>query len=709
MKSEYTTDPKRPHIGDLSREFTMVGPVDGNTDILTDNHAVRYCVWENQSDDGKKHDREDNPAMPWDGASDHRYRLADSIIAKRVAMMVRAFWQNTVRAEGVGASDVPEAGAQTKMVQWLLRTKLRRQLQSQVELSANWMDEIGWVGLHITWRREVSLMPYELTMEMIMNGAAQMPEQFGALPELIYDESREAEAMLALQAQFSQFAQEQAQEIRPDEVPQIEASELRAMVRELRSGGSTIVPLPRLTRNEPEIEALKPYSEIFVPRDARDVQQCTVFVREMLTESEVRLRARDEKWNKNFLDEVIKTKGQRSAWDNHGDYYIGGLDVNLDADQDEFIEIVTAYTRRFDKRGVMGVYFTIFSQLLAADHTTDRQQLYAVHDLLDYRHGRIPVVVGCREHIAKSFTRSRGIPQMVKFDQRVGKVAHDAVIDHDTISVLPPVLTYEDSNRIVFGPARKIKVTSQQRKPEFMDIPRVPGSVLELWTITRDAAKDQHGLITPTGDPDELVAIRGLFISNFLAMWQQAFTQVYLLCKQYFSPEKYEKITEVPANSDYSMIDAMDEQDVFMEFDPVSMNSEGMTAKIKAIYEIAQRDTSGEIDPSLLTRLALAKVDPSIAQAISTDRATATQRMTREVRDELNSMVMGHPFMPVEMDPSAGMKLQIAQGLIDQNEKLAQAIKQDPQVNEMVSQYLKNLEHSYNQTTVNKERGRKGI
>ena len=74
---------KTPNVKVLLREYNESLYNGSSLDRLAALDDIRYCRWEGQSDDGKKHSdmrRDGNPAMPWEGASDVRVRLVDRTI-----------------------------------------------------------------------------------------------------------------------------------------------------------------------------------------------------------------------------------------------------------------------------------------------------------------------------------------------------------------------------------------------------------------------------------------------------------------------------------------------------------------------------------------------------------------------------------------------------------------------------------------------------
>jgi hypothetical protein len=89
--------PDAKFLDTLVTEFTRCAPASGSWNRQADADATRYCRWEGQSADGKKHDRRGATAFPWDGASDTRPFLADAIINEKVALLTSAFWRAITR------------------------------------------------------------------------------------------------------------------------------------------------------------------------------------------------------------------------------------------------------------------------------------------------------------------------------------------------------------------------------------------------------------------------------------------------------------------------------------------------------------------------------------------------------------------------------------------------------------------------------------
>ena len=109
-----------PNLDELAREYHRsafhFNDLVRQRKELAEN--TRYAQWEGQDEDGKKHDKEDKQAFPFDGASDTRIRLADQIINDNVDVLVSAFARAQPVADGIEARDAELAGTLTKALEW---------------------------------------------------------------------------------------------------------------------------------------------------------------------------------------------------------------------------------------------------------------------------------------------------------------------------------------------------------------------------------------------------------------------------------------------------------------------------------------------------------------------------------------------------------------------------------------------------------------
>ncbi len=298
----------RPDVARLQSIYNRCTPAyPGGTESLDNS---RFCRWANQWSDGKKHDAKGDPngaALPWNGASDCRPFVVDAIINERVAMKTTAFWQAMLRP-GMGNSE--EGAYAVALGEHLLGSVLYDELTREVELSAQYEEHYGWMVLAPRWRRELGLRRHEVSMQYLLQAAAQLPEQhpLRQLPLYIADPSLEQQAIEILQQWYEYYVGTQLPEDVRERAPAIKDATMRKAVRELREKGKTSVPLPYLCKDEPEICALRPWDEVFIPPEMTD-EQTLVFQREWVSEAELRGRTVTHGYNDAWVEAACEQKG----------------------------------------------------------------------------------------------------------------------------------------------------------------------------------------------------------------------------------------------------------------------------------------------------------------------------------------------------------------------------------------------------------------
>lgn len=136
----------RPRVGDLINEFKRNGSQGDQFGRMVRAEDTRLARWDGQSDDGKKH-AEDLPegetVFPWEGASDVRNYLADGAINEIVSLLYMAFWSAVMKIAPATGKDFSDSASATAFLDWMVHFQLHRQLDVEVELSAQYMQGLG--------------------------------------------------------------------------------------------------------------------------------------------------------------------------------------------------------------------------------------------------------------------------------------------------------------------------------------------------------------------------------------------------------------------------------------------------------------------------------------------------------------------------------------------------------------------------------------
>jgi hypothetical protein len=406
---------KNPHVGELLSEYNraMINSSQGNLVTKFDN--IRFCRWPGQTDDGKKHSEnrsEGDPAWPFEGASDVRTRLIDGTCNELTALLVGAFQKAELRASGTELSDMPISSIGTTLLRWIRDSKMPQQLYKEATLAAQYALQYGWSAFFVGWQQNISVRTQDISMEQIMGLAQQSGSQvLMELPNLIAT------------------APEQAAEILQAAIPTLKASDAKRMVRELAATGATTMDEEYVSKNLPEIVALKPWDEIIFPPETADLQRSRViFRRTWMSEVELREKVTTEGWNPDWVERALQQLGKSSSYYNINLLPTTTMMVYNGVNYMNMVEVVYCYTKSLDG-DAPAIFYTVICPQAASNRISDGDS-WAIHERLDYAHGEYPFVEFRREQIRRAVTDTRGIPELSQTDQDEIKAQHDSIRDH---------------------------------------------------------------------------------------------------------------------------------------------------------------------------------------------------------------------------------------------------------------------------------------
>jgi hypothetical protein len=140
----------------LKRELEQL-VTDGATYIqrMRTNDDTRFCLWDGQSDDGRKHEEDmgDIP-FPWENASDMRPMTCDMVINEHVMVMMSSFFQGNIQVIPTDTNDMALAPRMKALLKWLMFTQMLKESARETELVAQWQQQYGSSVLGTWWERE---------------------------------------------------------------------------------------------------------------------------------------------------------------------------------------------------------------------------------------------------------------------------------------------------------------------------------------------------------------------------------------------------------------------------------------------------------------------------------------------------------------------------------------------------------------------------
>lgn len=762
----YLREDGSPNLPLLIETFTRCGPtMAGGTDWM-DN--IRFCRWNNQWQDGRKHDLPGDPkgaALPWDGASDCRPFVADDIINEGAAMLTAAFWRAMVQPGSSGSEAESYAVA---LIEHLVFNQLAGQLLDEVELSANYMLHYGWCMLAPRWRRELGLKHYELKWDQIAEGAAaaqqavqQAQEQgqpvdpllqgLAQLPMMIADPLMEEAAVEFLRSYYDEYVSKQVPEDLRDRVPQTTAAQARKVVRELRVSRSARTALPYLCVNEPEITALKPWDEVFIPPELTTENEI-VFQVERISETTLRSRELSDALDPKWVELALTKKGQwtssalpigetRGVAGNLASGNASPVPVQASGPNDGKtgpIEIVHAVYKGVDEWGVPGVYCTTFHRDIKT--TQSGHDLYAKHSLVEgVNRAELPYTGLTRERWNRSLTSSRSVPEMVHTQQNLVKGFLDSLIDRSSITVLPPVNVYESPMDVEyhFGPARK-NYCRPGREPQFMQMPAGTGMVdgLQVHNVIRQGVDNRFGMLSEDVPVPRQQTAQEKLVRRFLMSWTRALQQTLAFYQKHGDDAEFARITGAEPGWLEARRNVPNLLGGVLDFDVRELDSELNMKRIEAFNTVAlPHDINGIYDRVLWAQdMARGILGPRAAKRLVRPQAAASEALKEKAQLQVLKMFAGDmPTFLDDKDPTAAPLLQFTQQIVMANpnylraltdealvtlagqqaqmvaQQLGQSRRPDERFSALLMKWLENLKFIGVTQVQNKQIGRTGV
>jgi hypothetical protein len=677
-----------PNIGELRKDFRRSYTDQRITYRVREADETRFASWTGQSRDGKKHARDIGAqAFPWEGASDTRIRLADEVCSFAVNLCTSAVSRSALNVSGIESSDSEEAAAVALYLRWMTGVLMHPDWEEELELHSEYAAQYGWSVLHIQWEQCYAKVPREINLKTLA-GFMQVdsPDQFDALTAALQD-NQEMLADLLVAGNEG-----------------LTRTKALKHIKEVAETGTTTFEMPEMVKNQPTIIALKPYHEILFPPETTDWHRARcMFRRDHYTVAEVEAKAASGDWNADFCEAIKKTAGQNAQiWDQGLSPIIN--ETERIEEKTNLIEVIHGYSRRVTESGDPGIYLTVFSPYI--DNSGRNKELYGVHELVQEVGDRYPFEVYTREKTRRSPIESRGIAEIVRTWQAEYKAQADQIFDRSTFDTLPPFkVPLRYGQRLKIGPGVQI---AEQRPGDisWMEPPRrgAEGAFQLMEHIERRTDR-YFGRPNASLPPIESQLKQQAFIHRWLRHLSTVLNRIWGLTQKFDSDERFAQVTgtgrPIPKDSN--------KFNFILSFDVRELDNEFVEKKLQAISQfVLPEDTMGIVDRTKLIRKKLQVIDPTLANELVTEKAEASQKMFEEVNAQVAYMSLGNQPKYVENDPSAGIKLQFLQQIIQNNPKYQEQLQADQQFAELLQGYSQNLNMSIMQQQ-NKQVGRLGV
>lgn len=613
MQSELDSSLK-PNVGLLQKELKRIqcGGVSRShiSDRITRANNIRYCKWKPQSPSGLK---EYNGARPWKFARDARVRLVDSYCKYVSAILEQSDVASFVQVRGIGDSDLSVSAVVRKYIQWLLNSRIKKNLQKEISLLISYEVTYGWAAAYVCWEKKYKNKEVDININVVN----MLLQQAGInTPFHMLDDNN-------LNSLFEEFLGEY----------DITRNQFQKLIENLRAEGHAKLKIPQLIKSIPCVKALMPYREVVVsneyssPSDSR-----VVFVIERMTEHELKEYQYTRGWNKRFVDQtILSNRGVSSENESRYDQSSFESDSIFNTSQnDDKFEIVTAYRKSSGKDGIPVILQTVFSNF--------QSELYAEHTELSEANGEFPFVFITYECDNPSVYSSRGIPFILKDHQQRMKALIDMTYDAVGLQTLPPLVCSRNfGENISVSPGRLIRFTNQS-SAQFLETKSKP----ELNIQMQDALEKECDTIIGRGNesisPEETLAIQEYHRWNYLRFKGNLIELIWRMCQIFESDDVFARVTEssmpMPRDTDF---------DIALSFDARLQNLDFAEKIVEKMILLSQNDNLGVFDRSKLMEMAATSLSPLISSEVISKPQEANQKIYNEVMEDVIKISEGNP------------------------------------------------------------------
>jgi hypothetical protein len=688
--------PNDPNLEQLREEFQYTLN-DRDSSVFaraTLNHDSRYCVWPNQSPDGRKW----NPRMgegevfPWEGASDARVNLIDLYVRKHVAFLMVLWSKMRLAVNATEVNDEAFANRTTTYLKWQMYTQMQ-EARAENELLANYVLERGCGVMGIFWARQRQLMYQELDPEGLVQLCYEKlmggDQRFAELPQMVFDPSKDEESAMLLSDLLTEPGLE-----RGDQGEAPPTAPLVKVLTEMRANGFARFPRQVVTMNRPKILAYSPNDDIFISPDAYRLEDASVFLVEVMREAKFRAYARDYGWDEQWSEQLVETQ--------RGNTEFGGLlfnqRINRQAswlvpsrgqlDQRKLFLVVDAYRRLSDSNGVPGIYYTVFHPSMT---TYNGEPTCGKHELLNYDHGQMPFVLFQQERRSRKIDDARGYGEVASTWQQQIKAEWDGRIDRSSIATLPPSFYPNGQQPDKWGPGVQVPTMSPQAYG-FFQVPGDPAASKEVEDSVRHYADEYFGFAVDPENMTDSQAMRQKLADDWMSGQARVATQVLQLCQQFESDDIYFRVV---GSSKGQTVHATRKEiegefDVQVGFDVANMDNEQKKVKLLLMQQLLSMDINGIVDHNEALAMGFELLDPNAGERLLKPGDNATQA---EADDETNvamKLLLGLQ-QPVKPGQAYQMRLQVLQNFVQQSQAAQQALQGNPQAQQAMQQRIKDL------------------
>jgi len=152
---------------------------------------------------------------------------------------------------------------------------------------------------------------------------------------------------------------------------------------------------------------------------------------------------------------------------------------------------------------------------------------------------------------------------------------------------------------------------------------------------------------------------------------------MFRLVQEYLGDEELQRIAGISPGLPTSQAEIQGAYDFAVKFDVRELDSDYVIGKMKAIIDLLPIDTAGTVDRAKLMSIAVSMVDPVLGQSVMSDQRGASQKTFDKVNQDVALMALGNEAAYTENDPTAAIKMQFMEQIVQGNPKYQKALQGD--------------------------------
>lgn len=631
-------------------------------------HDARFCSWDGQAQDGRKHGTDKAPAFPWEGASDLRTFNIDDITNKLSAIAMHAYSNARIVASCADNADPVAAGAAEQFMDWYLKKAIPT-ARRNLKLLSQWSISLGVAAMGVYWEEKHTAVDVQISAETAALAGGNVATFLVGQNELDGEILLPAEAIVEF-ADAYDLTEKQAEE---------------ALVS-LATTGFCTIKKQKLLYSRARLKALRVGRDIFFPRGLENIQDSPfVFTVEYLTPNQLRTRADAESWHKDFLNEALETTSIRIPESKNS----ASKGVSGENNLENRVRIVNAYYNSYDAKGSQVLRMCVFSP--------DVKSSYATSSVLPIN--KYPFAICPFEETEADIVDSRGTAEIAYGWQREIKTQKDLRIDNAAISINPPKL-FKVGNQpaTAFAPGAMIPVRSGDFKIiEPLRVGQDPSVSIE---IEKSVIGDMFAYFgNPTAN--EPTAMQNMQVQEFIASWLSVVSEIADIVFGYCRVYRTDAYRFVPVDAaaaevaDFNPADATD-MNFTLSFDARDINMKDFLEKFEIVAKLAlPLDKTGDINTAPMLRKLIGRLFPNEVQNLITSPTDSYRREVLETQQDLSAIFALQPVNAPE-HCNAQLRLQMINEYA-QKPGIASRMQVDPAFADALQTYVKQLQFQLQQ------------